>query len=40
MATLIDAINNAQMCTKWFINGGLDAALDGGLDGGLNVELE
>ena len=36
---IVDAISNAQICTKWFTNDRLDAALEGMLDSGLNIEL-
>ena len=40
MVALVDAIINLQICKKWFIYGGSDAALEGALDDGLNIALE
>ena len=40
MVALVDAMINAQMCTKWFIFGRPHAALEVAIDGGLNVGFE
>ena len=40
MVALVDAIINAQICTKWSTNDRLDAALEGMLDNGLNIGRE
>ena len=38
--SIVEAIINAQICTKWSTNDRLDAALEGMLDSGLNIGLE